>query len=63
MEDVTEPWVAEIVDVPWPDVVTRPKLPIELLGTATLALDELHVTVDVMSCFVLSVYVPVAVNC
>ena len=43
--------------------VASPSLPPALLMVATAGLVELQVTVVVRSCVVLSVYVPVAVNC
>ncbi len=58
-EAVLLPNDAEIVVVPTPVAVARP----ELLIVATPAFDEVHVTVDVRFGIVLSVYVPVAVNC
>jgi hypothetical protein len=55
--------VAETVAVPCPELVASPLLPTALLMIATAASEELHVTVDVRSCVLPSVYVPVAVNC
>jgi len=58
-----EPDVAEMVVLPAEIEVAFPLLPAVLLIVATDALDELHVTVAVISCVVLSEKVPFAVNC
>jgi hypothetical protein len=57
--------VAVIVVVPSPTgwAVARPSDPDALLIVAIFSSDELQVTVVVRSCVLLSVYVPVAVNC
>jgi hypothetical protein len=56
---VMEPPLAEIVASPSSTPVTAP-----LAETiATLSMDDNHVTVDVRTCVLPSVYVPVAVNC
>src|SRR2546426_4879188 len=57
------PSVAVIVAVPAPSAVARPFDPLALLIVATPGLDELQVTWVVRSCIVLSLKVPVAVNC
>jgi hypothetical protein len=57
------PTLAEIEVVPCPALVARPALPGVLLTTATAANDELHSTVAVTSCTLLSLYEPVAKNC
>ena len=62
-EDDKDPSAAVIVDVPTPTVVARPWLPLELLIIATAEVPDVHVTELVMSCALLSEYVPVAVNC
>ena len=54
-----EPDVAVMVEVPAATAVARP--PEAMVAAAVL--DELHVTVLVMSCVRLLLYVPVAVNC
>src|SRR6266436_3898499 len=59
----TPPKVAVIVVVPAATDVARPCDPPALLIVATAVLDELHVTWVVRSCVVLSLKVPVAVNC
>jgi hypothetical protein len=56
---VTEPDVAEIVTEPRASAVESPPPAID----ATLTSDEDQVTESVMSCVLLSEYVPVAVNC
>jgi hypothetical protein len=58
-----EPDVAVIVVVPTPALVAKPLLPGVLLIVATVADDELHCTVVVISWVLPSVKVPVAVNC
>jgi hypothetical protein len=58
-----EPEVAVIFAVPVPELVASPAVPLALLMTATFAFEELQVTVEVTSCVLPSVYVPVAVNC
>ncbi|MFT4840901.1 MAG: hypothetical protein ACI90M_001359, partial [Candidatus Azotimanducaceae bacterium] len=55
--------IAVIVVVPCAALVASPSLPPALLMIATAGDVELHVTVDVRSCVVLSLYVPVAANC
>jgi hypothetical protein len=52
-----------MVVVPIISVVASPWEPVVLLMVATVALEECHVTAVVISCVVLSEYVPVAVNC
>jgi hypothetical protein len=59
----TEPNEAEIVVVPTPELVAKPLEPVLLLITATVAVEEVHVTDDVRSCVLPLVYEPVAVNC
>src|SRR5256712_2850239 len=59
----TPPKVAVIVVVPAATDVARPCDPPALLIVATAVLDELQVTWVVRSCVVLSLKVPVAVNC
>src|SRR2546427_13126807 len=59
----TPPKVAVIVVVPVATDVAKPCEPPALLIVATPVLDELHVTWVVRSCVVLSLKVPVAVNC
>ena len=58
VEPDTEPDAAEIVVWPRPAAVARPAVIV-----ATLADEELQVTVEVRFCVLPSVYVPVAVNC
>ena len=60
---LTEPEVAVIFAKPVPTVVANPCEPDALLIVATAVVPELHSTVLVMSCVLLSVNVPVAVNC
>src|SRR6266700_3997680 len=59
----TPPKVAVIVVVPAATDVAKPCEPPALLIVATAAPDELQVTWVVRSCVVLSLKVPVAVNC
>src|SRR5207247_9688111 len=59
----TPPKVAVIVVVPAATDVARPCDPPALLIVATAVLDELQATWVVRSCVVLSLKVPVAVNC
>src|SRR6266581_3693322 len=59
----TSPSVAAIVVVPAATDVAEPCDPPALLIVATAVLDELQVTWVVRSCVVLSLKVPVAVNC
>src|SRR2546428_456471 len=59
----TSPSVAVIVVVPAATDVAKPCEPPALLIVATAVLDELQVTWVVRSCVVLSLKVPVAVNC
>ena len=56
---VTDPWLAVIVELPPATAVASPA---ELIVTAAV-FEEDQVTCVVMSCVVLSLYVPVAVNC
>jgi hypothetical protein len=63
VEEVMDAEAAVIVAVPCPELVARPLLPELLLIMATVALLEVQVTVEVTSCVLPSVYVPVAVNC
>jgi hypothetical protein len=58
-----EPEYAEMVAVPAPAVLANPIVLAVLLITAIPAVDEVHVTVEVMSWVLLSANVPVAVNC
>jgi hypothetical protein len=46
---------AEMVAMPCPELVASPLLPTALLIIATVASEELHVTVDVRSCVLPSV--------
>jgi hypothetical protein len=59
VEPLTEPKAAEILLVPAATLVTSPLL----LIVAAVAVDELQSTDVVMSCVLLSLKVPVAVNC
>lgn len=59
VEPLTEPKIAEIVLAPAATLVTSPWL----LIVAAAALEELHSTEFVMSCVVLLLKAPVAVNC
>ena len=59
VEPVTLPLVALIVEVPAFNALARP----EALIVAVVVLEDAHVTVLVRFCVVLSLYVPVAVNC
>src|SRR6266568_3462706 len=59
----TSPSVAVIVVVPAATDVAKPCEPPALLIVATPAAEELQVTWVVRSCVVLSLKVPVAVNC
>ena len=54
---------AWIVAFPGPTLVANPFRPTVLLIVATVEGEELHVTALVRSCVLLSVYVPVALNC
>jgi hypothetical protein len=63
VEPAMFPDVAVIVVEPAASDVANPFEPDELLIAATDAVDELHVTVAVRSCVVLSENVPVATNC
>ena len=63
VEPLILPVTALIVLVPAANAVARPCVPAALLIVATPVFDELHCTVFVMSCTLLSVNVPVAVNC
>ena len=55
--------VAVIVVEPVATLVARPWLPGALLIVAAAGFDELHETDEVTSCELLSLNVPVAVNC
>jgi hypothetical protein len=55
--------VAVIVVVPLATLVARPLLPPALLTVAVVSVPELHVTAAVRFCVVLSLKVPVAMNC
>jgi hypothetical protein len=50
VDDEIVPDVAVIVAVPCPELVATPLLPALLLTTATIAFDELHVTMLVRFC-------------
>ena len=63
LDPLTEPEVAVTVLVPVPALDARPWLPLALLIVATLVCEELHCTEAVRSCVVLSLKVPVALNC
>ena len=63
VDPATEPRVAVTVVVPVLALAASPWLPPALLMVATATAEELHCTVFVRSCAVLSVNVPVAVNC
>ena len=63
VEAVTPPEFAPIVLLPIPFRVARPALLGALAIVATEAEEELQCTFAVMSCVVLSLNVPVAVNC
>ncbi len=54
----TDPELAVMVEVPAATAVASPPVTV-----ATLVDEELHVAVEVRSCVLLSLYVPVAVNC
>ena len=54
---------ASIVVLPTAALVARPSLPLATLMLATVDWVELQVTAVVRSCVVLSLNVPVAVNC
>jgi hypothetical protein len=56
------PEVAVIVELPWATAVASPCIEAALLMVATPGADELQVTVAVMSCVLLSLYVPVALK-
>ncbi len=60
---VTDPKAAVITVAPVPTDVASPLEPAALLIVATELSDEVQTTDWVMSCVVLSSYVPVAVNC
>ena len=57
------PDVAVIVVEPTPTDVARPRVSVSLLIVATEVSEELQTTDEVISCFVLSVNVPMAANC
>ena len=59
---VTPPRVAVMTVVPTPRAVARPREPSALEMVATAGVADAHVTCDVRSCVVPSVYVPVAMN-
>lgn len=59
----TPPTDAPIVVVPTPDPVAKPFDPCALLIEAVAGTDEVHATSFVKFCVLLSLYVPVAVNC
>jgi hypothetical protein len=59
----TVPEVALMVAVPCARLVAKPAVGALLLIVATAGMSELHCTVPVMFCVVLSLNVPVAVNC
>ena len=59
VEPLTLPDVALMVEVPVATAVASPPA----VMVATLVVAELHVAVLVRSCWLESVYVPVAVNC
>ena len=60
---VITPEVAVMVVMPVAAVVAKPTWAGSFAMLATAGADELHCAVLVMSCVVLSVKVPVAVNC
>lgn len=62
-EVLIEPETAVMVAVPWPELVASPQLPTALPIITTAEDDELQVAVEVRSCVLPSVKVPVAVNC
>ena len=62
VEEEMEAEVAVMVAVPCPELVATPLLPRVLLMIATVASDELHITTEVTSSVLPSVYVPVAAN-
>jgi hypothetical protein len=57
------PELALIVVAPTETPLAKPCVPALLLMVANAELDDLHTTLAVMSCVVLLLYVPVAVNC
>jgi hypothetical protein len=59
VDPIIEPFVAEIIVVPMVTLAARPAVEI----VAVLVKDESQVTVDVRSCVLPSLYVPVAVDC
>jgi hypothetical protein len=59
VEPLTEAWLALIVVVPAATAVANPAL----LTVATDGFDDAQVAVEVRSFVLLSLYVPVAVNC
>lgn len=63
VDPLTEPTVPVTVVVPVPVLAASPWLPPALLMVATATCEEVHCAVLVRSCVVLSVNVPVAVNC
>src|SRR5216110_1719506 len=54
--------VAEMLDVPTARAVAVPRMP-DVVTLATVPSADCHVAACVRSCVVLSVYVPIAVNC
>jgi hypothetical protein len=58
-----DPIVAVIVALPAPSPVANPKLAALALTVAIEELDDAQVTCVVRSCVLLSLYVPVAMNC
>ena len=62
-DPVIEPEVAVMVTVPGINPVARPCNPGELLIVGILVLDDPHVTCEVRAFCVLSLKLPVAVNC
>ncbi len=63
VEPETVPSNAVMVVDPCAAAVATPFEPLALLTLAMLVADELQLTAEVRFCVVLSVYVPVAVNC
>src|SRR5437667_7578752 len=62
-EPLTDPDAAVIVTAPEARALARPWLPTVLLTVATVPSEELQCAVAVTSCVLLSLNVPVAVNC
>lgn len=63
VEPETPSRTAVMVVLPTPADVARPSLPAVVETVATVAFDEVQVTVAVRSCFELSEYIPVALSC